>query len=117
MANEITLTIQLRVVNGSYDPGQIGATHSITQSGIGASEGIVVAATTDTPITVGSVTTAGLLYLRNLDGTNFVSVGSTVYEFKMKAGEPFLGRVIPGKTINLKADTAACKVYQRFLMD
>ncbi|KKM19636.1 hypothetical protein LCGC14_1653560 [marine sediment metagenome] len=55
--------------------------------------------------------TPGYVYLKNLDGTNFVEIGSTtgVYDVKMLAGEIALYRH-NSASIFAKADTAACLV-------
>lgn len=56
------------------------------------------------------ITTEGLLYMKNLDATNFVTYGSSLLEFKIKAGQIALQRVTPNATIQIKADTAPVKV-------
>lgn len=118
MAEEITGVIQIRCVKDSFDSGQQQVSLALTQNVQGAASGTVTVATTNTQVPVTGLTTYGFLYMRNIDGTNFVTLGTTVgYEFKMKAGEPFFGRVTPGTAIWLKADTAACKVQYLFLND
>jgi hypothetical protein len=58
--------------------------------------------------TFGSLTTEGVAMVRNLDSTNFVQLGSATgdYFIKVKAGESFVFRLLPGATFWTAADTA-----------
>jgi len=51
-----------------------------------------------------------LCVIRNLDATNFISVGSSTGSYLIKAlpGESYFFRLIPSLTLYLKADTANC---------
>ena len=118
MANEITAFCQLSVVNGDYNPGQISVSKQITQNAQGAASGIQIVGTANEALTVGDVTTYVMLFLRNLDATNFVTYGSTAgLEFKLKAGEWACMRRTPASTVEIKADTAAVKVQFLLLQD
>jgi hypothetical protein len=120
MANEITATIRLSCVNGSFDTGTIsvsGATYD--QAAAGAQAGIQNIGTSDETLTDTNLTNKGWLYMRNLDDTNFVEWGFTnAYGGKMEATEtvgPF--RTNTAADIHLKADTAACDVQYLWLED
>lgn len=115
MADEIKTTISIVYNNQSaatlqrnVQPGTI----NITQANIGIYSKVQAVGTGSTTVEVLSskITNEGLLYMRNLDTANFVTFGSSLLEFKMKAGEPALVRVKPGATVQIKADTATVKV-------
>ncbi len=61
--------------------------------------------------------TPGYIFLKNLDATNYVEIGSTtgVYDIKIKAGEIALYRH-NSATIYAKANSAACLV-EYFLIE
>ncbi|NIO43238.1 MAG: hypothetical protein GTO41_25645 [Burkholderiales bacterium] len=87
-------------------------------SAIADHEQVMTVATTFEPILTGDVTTEGLLWMKNLDASNFVVYGTTTTgQFKLKAGEVSLQRVNPGQTISVKADTAAIKLWFQLLGD
>lgn len=62
--------------------------------------------------------TPGYMFLKNLDSTNYVEVGSTtgVYDIKMKAKEIALYRH-NSATVYAKANTSACKVEYLLIED
>ncbi len=77
----------------------------------------IVKAVTTTEVSIDpsalGISTNGLVWMRNLDATNYVQwgVATTDYAGRMRANEvagPF--RAEPGKTIYLKANTATCNV-------
>lgn len=122
MANEIKLSVNVRVVNGDYknrfDMGQL----SIDQAAQGAQSGVIDVGTTAEDLPVGDVSTPGLLILKNLDDTNFVEIGKSVSATfekmgRLKPGDPLVMRVAAGVTLQLKADTAACNVQYLLLED
>ncbi len=122
MADELKITINTRLVNGSFkdsfDPGQI----SIDQAAVGAHRPIVIVGTSEEVIATGDVSTLGWCIMQNLDDTNYVeygpeSGGAMVGWGRMEPGEPAIFRLKPGVTIRAKADTAACKVDVRIYED
>lgn len=118
MANEITITVSLQCVNGNFNPGTITYTKQITQNAIGAHSPVQICSTSIEAIATGDLSTYGIMYLRNLDATNFVTYGSTAnLEFKLKPGEAALHRVTPAASLGIKADTGACKVQFLWLED
>lgn len=123
MANEITLNLSALIVNGNYrDTFDVNGQIVIDQANAGADGGIVEIATAETTISLTRLTTEGLLFMRNLDGTNFIefgpdSGGSMVAIGKLKPGEIALFRLKPGVTLKAQADTAACDLYVKCLED
>lgn len=121
MADEIKITIKGRVENGNYKTEWSFGQVNIDQAAQGASSGIQSIGTSAENITVGDVSTAGYLFLRNLDSTNFVEFGKDNTGFvnvgKLKPGEMCCFRVAASTTVQLKADTAACDVMYLLLED
>jgi len=123
MADEIKVHVSLNVENGyykwSYAPGQV----SIDQAAIGADSRVQEIGTSEENIDVGDVSTEGLVLMRNLDTTNFVTYGPQVGTGNMEAmgkikpGEVALWRMLPGAQLRAKADTAAVKLFRVILED
>ncbi len=113
MANEITVSSRLRVVNGSlqFDTGNINL--SLDQSAVGGPvPGYWIVGTTEESTTFPDLTTEGWLWMQNLDTANYVQWGFStgVYGGRLKAGRFALIECEPGLTLYMKANTAACKV-------
>jgi hypothetical protein len=118
MANEITLTARMDIVNGYYAPGAISVNSlQVTQAAVGAVEGIQNIGTSEETLGVGGLSTRGWLYIRNLDATNYVQLGfaTGAYGCRLKAGEFALFRAEAAADIYLKANTAAVNVQYRWL--
>lgn len=114
MAGEIKVTIQGKLNNGGYKSDFNNGQNSITQSTVGAAQGIQTVGTSAENIAGGDVGTPGYLFLKNLDSTNFVEIGVDNTGFvemgKLTAGQEACFPVADSTTIQLKADTASCKV-------
>jgi hypothetical protein len=119
MSDEITLSVRFDVTNGSYAPGSINLSNlQFDQAAIGADERIQSVGTSEE--TLGeALSTTGWLFMRNLDGTNYVEWGpaTNTYVGRLEAGEFAIFRTIPAATIYIKANTAACDVWYRWLED
>ena len=122
MANEISLTIIGTITNGNFKdefrPGGI----SVTQTTLFAAGGVQSIGTTEEALAVGDVATLGYAFFRNVDATNFVTIGtyvSAVYypAMKLKAGEAICVRLDSTKTYYAKADTAAVKLLYKIWND
>ncbi len=118
MAAEITLSINLRVANGSFveqfSPGQ----QSIDQTVVGRGGYVQSIGIADQVVTIGTMTNFGYAVLRNLDATNFVtfgpeSGGALVPFGKLKPGEIAIVRLKPGIVLRAQADTAPVKLDVR----
>ena len=115
MANELTIST---AIGYSKSNDTVNKSHSkqITVAGSVRASGVQSIATSETALDLGGVTAVGIVFLQNLDPTNYVEVGTTtaVYAVKIKAGEAFVFRS-DGNTVYCKASTAAVKVaYEVF---
>lgn len=75
-------------------------------------DAVLLIPTTDRTITLpADITTVGRVVVYNLDGTNYVSIGTdgSQYDFIIPAGEWFQG-MLNNTALHLKAHTAACYV-------
>ena len=121
MADEIKLTIKGKVTNGEYKTDWSFSQFSVDQAASGAASGVQSVGTSAENIAGGDVSTPGYLFLKNIDGTNYVDVGVDNTGFvamaKLKAGEQACFRVAGSTTIQLKANTATCKVQYLLLED
>lgn len=115
MANEITATVNVTTVNGSFRQAFQPATKQITQSAIGGHITVWNVGTSEEDLATGDVSTLGVMGLLNTDSTNYVQIGpksggAMVAAMRLKPGEPNFIRCEPGITWTAKANTAACKV-------
>ena len=122
MANEITLTGSLQIANGDFKQDWRPGTIQITQSTQACAGGVQIIGTSEEAIVVTDVATPGYCFFRNLDATNFVTIGSfvsaTYYPaLKLKAGEYAICRLDGSKTFYAKADTANVKLQYAILAD
>jgi len=122
MASEITLNVSLRVANGLMEEQFGPVQDQIDQSAVGADGGVREIGTTEETISLTDVSTPGYAIFRNLDSTNFVTIGpdsggSMVDFLKLKPGEIAVLRLAPDVSIKAKADTAAVKLLVRVYAD
>lgn len=112
MANEIQIRVHLSVANGNLSD-TTNITYNVDQTAVGGpTPGYVTIGTTEESVAFGELGTKGIVFIQNLDPTNFIDWGFStgVYGSAIPAGEtagPF--RLKSGTTLYLKADTAACK--------
>lgn len=94
-----------------------GATY-FDVSGTSGVQNVIAVGTSDETLALGDVATPGWLYMKNLDATNYITAGAdgTLYNIKMKAGEPFFGRW-NGAAIHVKANTATCNMEYLLIPD
>lgn len=118
MADEISI-----VVSMSFDKGGAKAERSeslsVDVTGDAFTHEIQEVGTTEEELAQGAdLGTPGYIFVKNLDATNYVEVGSTtgVYDIRLKAGEVALYRH-NSATIYAKANTAACKVEYWLIED
>lgn len=89
-------------------------TTDITQSGNVIYSDTQNIGTSAETVNTGSVGTLGVMSIQNLSSANFVKVGlvdsaaAPAYFMKLKPGERWETRLVPGITIKAIADTAAC---------
>lgn len=115
MADEIKYSGRLSVTNGS-DKQDFRVSGSLDQSAIGSIYNVQNIGTTYEAIDTGDLTTEGMCMLQNLDGTNFVEIGTDggaalVPFMRLNAGE-FAGPFRVGGSVSLYAlaDTAAVNI-------
>ena len=112
MANELKLLVSLRFSKGGAKVN-ISDNDSITVTGDAFEDAVQEVGTTEEALAQGAdVGTPGYLFVKNLDATNYVEIGSTtgVYDIKLLAGEFAIYRH-NSATIYAKANTAACLVH------
>jgi len=96
----------------SYNPNQQSIVQNITTAPFQAvASGI--ATTGGTAVTI-PVTTLGVTVIQNTDATNYFTVNGFL---KVKAGEQFVMRLVPGITVTITANTASCGYVIRALND
>lgn len=112
MANEITVAARLRVKNGtfelSFDSGNVRVNQT---TATGGNPGVVAIGTSEETIDFGDVS-PGLIWMRNLDDTNFVTWGNTTGNLAQKLAPDGVPTIIEraSGSIIMQADTAACNV-------
>ena len=116
MADEITVEATLNIDNGNLqrldpDPPQL-----ITQSvAKGPVPGMVTVTTTASAISLTGLTTYGLVKVKNLSSSNYVTYGvyvSSVFYplIRIKPDEHYVWRMEPGVTPYMQANVASCDV-------
>jgi hypothetical protein len=120
MANEITVSMSIRVVNGNANEAINVSSKQFTQAAVGGpAPGYVTVGTTEETISTSEIGTLGWCFMQNLDATNYVRVGFStgVYGIRLEAGEPALFRLNPGSTIYAIANTGNCKCLFKVFED
>lgn len=111
------ITIETRVTvdkDGFKDSIETGLIE-VTQAGVGGGNpGTVTIGLSEETVTFGELTSAGVLWMKNLDDTNYVDWGFStgVYGGRIKAGMvagPF--ELKPATSLYMIANTAACLVH------
>lgn len=117
MANEISLSLSLRCANGNYEESFNGNNVRIDQAAVGGVGAVVTVLTNAAQqLTLGDVTTAGYMAVRNLStatsGTAYVSIGSLsgtnlTEVVRLRRGNPAVFPVKPDITLGAQANAAA----------
>lgn len=121
MAEELSVRLALTLARGflkdKFDP----PTQKIDVSADPIAAGVKTVGTSDESLDPGDVASEGVLVLHNLDDTNYVTYGpddTGMTPFgKLKPNEFAFVRLVPGVTVVLKANTAACNVRYWLLSD
>lgn len=123
MSNEIIISFNAQIVNGTYrdtiQPGQV----QIDQAAVGRAGHVQSIGTAAESIDLGDVSTNGMLFLMNHDETNYVtfgpqSDGATIEVLgKLKPGEFAFMRLAPSIVLWAQSDTAACLLEVRLYED
>lgn len=113
MADEITITTGLRLLNGDLTVPSTNKTRKFNQTTQrGGNPGTVDVGTSEETISFGDCV-PGFVEIVNLDATNFVQLGFStgVYGMRLLAnGGPALFYLETGATIYAKADTAEVRL-------
>jgi hypothetical protein len=121
MANTQTLTINNSFTNATNRTVSRSFTGSVTCSGAQYQIATQAIGTSDESVAINSdISSLGYIYVRNLDGTNYVELGYTsgTYFGKLKAGEACVFRAGAGlTTLHAKANTATCDIEYFVLPD
>jgi len=118
MANEITVTTSVGVVNGSVSETLSDAASTFDQTGtriIKAVQAVGFAAAE--ALDMGDLTDPGWCYMKNLDAANFVSVYAATGEtefIRLLAGEHMAFRMVATAPF-VQADTAAVDLYYQII--
>jgi len=111
MANEIVLSASITFKKGGAKVSRSEVVQ-VTVTGDAFSHEVQSVGTTEEALAQGAdLGTPGYMFIKNMDATNYVEVGSTtgVYDIKLKAGEVALYRH-NSATVYAKANTGACLV-------
>lgn len=111
MSNELTVTMSIRFSKGGAKY-QKTFTDTIDVTGDAFTSGVQAIGTSEEEVAQGAdLGTPGWVWIKNLDSTNYVEIGSTtgVYDIKLLAGEGCLYRH-NSATVYAKANTAACNI-------
>ena len=111
MAKEISIGVTISFQKGG---AQVSRSEAITVdvTGDAFSHEVQEVGTSEEQLAQGAdLGTPGYIFIKNLDATNYVEIGSTtgVYDIKLKAGEVCLYRH-NSATVYAKANTGACNV-------
>ena len=126
MADEITVSLKMFAENGNYVSSRTTLNRKLDQAAAGERGGIQNIGTTEETLDSTGLTTPGLLFVENLDTTNYVEIGvldggsyrnmgRLVAGESAEAGGMCLIPVAPSVTVQLKANTAACNVRYAWL--
>lgn len=111
MANELTLNVGINFSKGGakYTTSD---SDQVTITGDAFTNAVQAIGTSEEEVAQGAdLGTPGYVFIKNLDATNYVEVGSTtgVYDIKLLAGEFALYRH-NSATVYAKANTASCNI-------
>jgi hypothetical protein len=113
MADEITVTLGMRLANGLLSVNVPNTTTQFDQTTArGGGPGTVDIGTSEETIDFGDIT-PGYVYMKNLDPTNYVSYGNATgdLDYLLEAGGGVgLVKMAGSTTLYMQANTAACKV-------
>lgn len=117
MANEIRMTVAGRVENGNFRDDFSFGQILIDQANPGRGGHVQAIGTSEEIIDFGDVSVEGLLVMRNIDETNYVTWGpdstGMVGLGRMAPGKIAILQIEPGTVVKAQADTATCKIDVR----
>lgn len=126
MANALNLSVSASWTQGNYSDTFQPSLAALTLNTQGQAGGIQAIGTSEENLVSGDIATNGMLFLMNLDATNYVQwgmsdSGTMKAVGKLKGGATAascaLLYVDAGVTVRLKANTASCNVWYKWLND
>lgn len=111
MSDEITISCSLKLANGDLKESRSASNIYVDQTTQKSIGGVQSIGTTEEAVTVGDLTAAGFIYIRNLDATNYVEIGVkpglTFYPVaQLEVGDPpAIFKVASGVTLYARANT------------
>jgi len=110
MANELSVQSGLSYSKGG-DVDQISEAFSITVSGAARISGRQTIGTTEEQLALGDVSSLGVVWIKNLDATNYLTVGTVTSQrgFRINPGESYTFRAA-NNAVYCAANTAAVDV-------
>lgn len=126
MANTLNLTVAANWTQGNMTDSFQPTLSALTLNTQAMAGGIQAIGTSEENLVAGDIATNGMLFLMNLDATNYVQwgmsdAGTMKSVGKLKGGATAascaLLYVDAGVTVRLKANTAGCNVYYKWLND
>lgn len=112
MANEISVSLSLRVRNGNAEESFAASGAQFDQAVQGSAGGIISIGTAAETISIGEVSAAGYAAFRNLStataGTSYIAIGSydgtVVHELvALRRGQPAVFPLLPNVTLGAKS--------------
>ena len=118
MSAELTLQAAIAFLKGGASLNASFPSSFFDVAGGVGTQQVASIGTADEVLPLGDISTIGFVFLRNLDATNFITIGSdgTLYPIKLKPNEFFLGRW-NAAAIHAKANTAPCNLESLILPD
>jgi len=114
MADEITLIVDLDLVNGAVEHDFSPSSISIDQATARFIDTVLDIGTSAETISFGDIATKGMVVLQNLDSTNYITAGpdstGQVTLLRINAGEIACFRIDDSATLKATANTATCKM-------
>lgn len=115
MADEIYYASRIILTNGAVSDEYKFDKNLVTQTASGLFKNVWNVGTTEETLTITDISTLGIVYLINLDTTNYVQIGVStgVYFCRLKPSAsdiPACFRLEPGVTLYGKANTSPVKV-------
>lgn len=126
MANTLNLVVSARWTQGNLSDMFAPTLSDLTLNTQAQAGGVQSIGTAEENLSAGDIATNGMLFLLNLDATNYVQwgmsdAGTMKAVGRMKGGltaaSCALLYVEPGVAVRLKANTAACNVFYKWLND
>ena len=114
MADEITLIVDLDLVNSNVEHDFSPSSISIDQATARFVDTVLDIGTSEETISFGDISAKGMVVLQNLDSTNYITAGpdstGQVTLLRVNAGEVACFRMDNSATLKATADTATCKL-------